>query len=120
MKNAHQQKMTPIPHASRVIAATETHYCEARRWRQLGAFLDEVLADAVHTPVCLQGAQPELIVLLSRHLLQPEAVALARISARLEQSRVPHSFSYVIAGAPEPGAHKVLIQLVLNGRYSTP
>ena len=96
---------TPVP-------ITQSH---ARTWPELWRFLQENLADALHQPAALRGAQPKLELRLSRRLLPdtPQGtVALDALSNALRRQGVIHDVHASQPGEPEPTTHQLRIQFL--------
>lgn len=95
-----------------ILPITHSH---ARTWPDLRRFLQENLADALHQPAALRGAQPKLDLWLSRRLLRdtPQGtVALDALSNALRRQGVPHDVHATQPGEPEPTTHRLRITLL--------
>lgn len=93
-------------------------HSRARDWRSLRAFIQDSLADAMHHQAALQGARPELTLMLSRrylptHLLPQQEVQhqLQAISNQLRHQGVFHAIHMVVVGNAEPASHELSITL---------
>lgn len=95
-----------------------TLHSHARDWRALRAFVQDAHADAMHHRAALDGARPELTLMLSRrylptHLLPAQEVQhqLQALSRELRRQGVFHAIHMVVVGNAEPASHELSITL---------
>lgn len=112
--------MTLKPQApqSRLPIALVTRRSQASNWPALRAFVRDALADAMHHSAALEGARPDLSLLLSRrhlptHLWPQQEVQrqVQALSAQLCRQGVFHAINMVVAGNAEPASHELRITL---------
>lgn len=96
-----------------------TRQSQASNWPELRAFVRDALGDAMHHSAALQGARPDLSLLLSRrhlptHLWPQQEVQrqVEALSAHLCRQGVFHAINMVVAGNAEPASHELRITLI--------
>lgn len=111
-------KNTPKKPESKPIELP-TRHSYACDWRALRGFVFDTLADAMHHPAVLAGAQPKMTLMLSRrflptHLLPAQEVQrhLETLSRELRRQGVFHvDIHTVVAGNAEPPSHELSVTL---------
>lgn len=96
-----------------------TQHSEAKTWPELRAFVQDALADAMHHPAALRGAQPQFELLISRRHLPPRLLwpekrlraALQAFSETLGRQGVRNDIFQVVIGNPEPARHELRVWL---------
>ena len=94
-------------------------HLHARNWRELISSINEALFEAQHCSAGLRGGSPQLLLLLSRQLLDtrsPEARRhLCSISTRLQAQGVAHSICQTPDGVDQPPWHLLRINFPVHG-----
>ncbi len=96
-------------------------HLHSRSWRELIASIHEALFEAQHSRAGLRGGSPQLLLVLSRQLLDtcsPEARRQLRsLSARLQAQGVAHSICQAPDGADPPPWHLLRIGVAGHGGH---